>query len=681
MSVWLPDDSVLVDNPDVLKSSLARYQRLLYGDGYAFWEWNLNDGTYLCAGSFWKKLGYEDVDKTLSSINEAQEYVHPDDFAFVLGTIKEHLSHNKPINMIYRIRAADGTYWWTQASASSTRDASGRVTYLTGINFDLSHLKDTEKALRLSEARHERVLAASNDGIWEWSATDGNKNPAKAGVVGKFHTSYSFWKHLGYTEAEVDSLPESERMSVWKSHIHPHDLEKMRANLMRCFATREPLDLEYRMFGEKGKMFWMRTRGNGIFNNHGRMILISGINIDITEVKESEERVNKAKEDAERANRSKSNFLSSMSHELRTPLNAILGFSRLLSADATLDPSQVENAEYINDAGQHLLRLINDVLDLAQIEAGKLSLSAESVFPSPLVEESINYCRSIAGDKKIGLYFDDSGLSDKFIQVDPVRLRQCLLNLISNAVKYNVHGGSVNVIFKDQSGDLEISVNDTGPGIPKEKQSALFEMFNRLGAERSSVEGSGLGLVLTKQLVTAMGGVLSYCDESAPGASFKILFPIAGQADSLDAPLEQLSDDKPKNINLTFSESKKIFYVEDNKSNIRLMESLMRPSGQLLLLSETDPFLGLYKIRNTLPDMILLDINLPGISGYDLLKILKQDVSTRHLPVVALSASAMAKDVERGLEEGFDAYLTKPLDIEELSGVLNRLFTKEEAVA
>lgn len=679
MNIWLPDDKTLADSPKELDGALARYRRLLNGDAYAFWEWDLNAETYRCAGSFWKKLGYEEIDSHLSSISEAQEYIHPDDFGFVLSVIQDHFRDNKPINMIYRLRAANGTYCWTQASANSTRDSSGRVIYLTGINFDLSHLKDTEKALRLSEARHERVLAASNDGIWEWSATDANKDPSQAGRVGKFHTSYSFWKHLGYTEEEVDALPESERMSVWKSHIHPHDLEKMRSNLKHHFATREPLDLEYRMFGEKGKMFWMRTRGNSIFNNSGRMILISGINIDITAIKESEERVNKAKEDAERANRSKSNFLSSMSHELRTPLNAILGFSQLLVADRSLDAQQSENAEYINDAGQHLLRLINDVLDLAQIEAGKLSLSAEPVLPSELVEDSFNYCRSMAREKNITLNFDGGECLNKFISVDPGRLRQCLLNLVGNAVKYNYQDGEVAVTFKEMSGDLEISVNDSGPGIPEEKQSSLFEMFNRLGAERSSVEGSGVGLVLTKQLITAMGGVLSYCDETASGASFKILFPIINKPVPLAAPTENLPDESLKQIDLQFNAAKKIFYIEDNSSNIKLMESLLRPYGQLLLLSETDPFLGLYKIRTRLPDMIILDINLPGISGYDLLKVLKQDNRTKHLPVVALSASAMAKDIERGLEEGFDAYLTKPLDLDKLSGVFNQLFAKAVA--
>ncbi len=679
MSNWLPDTDTLHENPERLQVALSRYRRLLHGDGYAFWEWNLGDETFKCGGNFWRKLGHDELNESFTSNEFIQEYVHPDDFDFVYKSLIDHLRDNTTVAIVFRIRKVDGTYCWTQASASSTRNESGRVTYMTGVIFDLSHLRETEKALRLSEARHERVLAASNDGIWEWSATDANEDPKLAGRRGIFHTSYSFWRHLGYSEDEVDSLPESERLAVWKSHIHPHDLERMRLNFKRHFETREPLDLEYRMFGEKGKMFWIRTRGNSVFNNYGRMILMSGINIDMTQVKESEERVRKAKVDAERANRSKSNFLSSMSHELRTPLNAILGFSRLLATDNQLEVMQRENAAYIHDAGQHLLRLINDVLDLAQIEAGKLSLSTEPVLPARLVEESFKYCQSLAKERNVTLHFNADNLRSRFIYVDQVRLRQCLLNLIGNAIKYNVKGGTVEVVFTQRDRDLEIAINDTGPGIPEEKRASLFEMFNRLGAERSSVEGSGLGLVLTKQLVTAMGGELSYCNEYSPGASFKMLFPIAEGTSVADTiPLRQ-DDSGPKSIDLHFSTKKTIFYIEDNESNIRLMESLTRPCVQLSLSSQTDPFLGLYTIRTNPPDMVLLDINLPGISGYDLLKVLKQDPTTRHLPVVALSASAMAKDVERGLDEGFDAYLTKPLDIDKLSDVFNRLFSNNAA--
>lgn len=678
-NVWLPENEFLFENRNLLCQALSRYRRILDGEGYAFWEWGLEDGTYCSGGSYWKKLGYDTVDKDIVHVERVQEYIHPDDFGYVYNCFIEHLRNNTPLDMVYRIRAKDGTYWWTQASASSVRNKEGRVTHLTGINFDLSHLKETEKALRLTEARHERVLKASNDGIWEWSATDANDDPKKAGKKGKLHTSYSFWSHLGYSEVEVDSLPQDERLSIWRSHIHPYDIKKLNYALARHFTCREPFDCEYRMFGDNGEMFWVRSRGTSIVNTHGRVILMSGININITAMKESEERVRKAKEDAERANRSKSHFLSSMSHELRTPLNSILGFSRLLATDDSMTQIQKENAGYINQAGQYLLQLINDVLDLAQIESGKLSLMTEQVEPAPLVKDSFNYCKNNAQERGIILRLDTAGMDDCVIEVDATRLRQCLLNLINNAIKYNIDGGQVDVVFREVDGQLEISVKDTGPGIPKEKRDSLFEMFNRLGAELSTIEGSGVGLVITRQMAIAMGGDLIYCDQSAPGACFKLYFPLVERQASIEAALKPATSVSPDSIRLDFVDKKNIFYIEDNPSNIRLLEASLKPFPQLELLSHEEPLLGLYHIRRQLPDLVLLDINLPGISGYDLLKVLKQDVRTKHLPVVALSASAMKQERHKGQMAGFDEYLTKPLDMGKLAAVLNQFFVNRAA--
>jgi len=677
ISPWLSDDHRLLNDPKLLNESLSRYRRLLTSGGYAFWEWDLEKNSYRTGGGFWNDLGYEDIIGELKSVDFLQEYVHPDDFYVVYKAIKDQLRDDTRIDIVYRLRAKDGTYRWAQASASSTRDESGRVTHMTGVNFDISHLKETEKALRLSEARHERVLAASNDGIWEWSATDSNTNPRKAGHFGRLHTSYSFWAHLGYTAAEVDALPEDKRLSIWISHIHPCDLHKMHIGIRKHFATSEPINMEYRIFGEGGQVFWVRTRGHGIFNVHGRLILASGINIDITKIKESEERVGRAKNDAEKANRSKTNFLSSMSHELRTPLNSILGFSSLLASDQGMDRSQKENVEHISNAGKYLLRLINDILDLAQIEAEKLSLSMEILQPSFCVEEAFSYCKESASTNNITLSFEARGLEDIYIDVDVVRLRQCLINLVNNAIKYNVTKGEVTVSFAIEANEFVIAVGDTGPGVAEDKQASLFEMFNRLGAERSSIEGSGLGLVLTEQLMLAMGGKIIYDDDAAIGACFKLYFSICEKLAVNRSAVTSQHSNELSSVQLSFVEPKNIFYIEDNTSNIRLLDAWLKPYPQINLSSQADPLIGLYEIRAELPDIILLDINLPGIGGYEVLEILKADPRTTSIPVIALSAGAMTSDIEQGLQKGFDEYLTKPLDMNRLLTAFNRFTARE----
>jgi PAS domain S-box-containing protein len=678
MTYWLPSDDLLLNNPVELKATLSRYRRLLTNIGYGFWEWDVEKGRYRAGGGFWGELGYEDVAGEFTSADSIQEYVHPDDFSFVCKALMSRLLDDAHIDIVYRIRAKDGTYRWTQASAKSTRNDSGIVTHIDGVNYDLSHLKETEKALRLSESRYERILAASNDGIWEWTATDANVNPRKAGLAGRLHTSHSFWAHLGYSEAEVDALPEDERLAIWISHIHPYDLHKLHIGIRKHFATREPINMEYRIFGEGGKIFWVRTRGHGIFNVHGRLILASGINIDITKIKESEERVERAKNDAEKSDRSKTNFLSSMSHELRTPLNSILGFSTLLAKDPSLDNSLKENINHVKNAGEHLLRLINDILDLSQIEAEKLSLSMGLVKPSLCIKETFNYCKVSASEKNITLIFEDNGLNDIYINADLVRLRQCLINLINNAIKYNVVNGDVKVSFSTEANEFIIAVSDTGPGVEEEKQVHLFEMFNRLGAERSSIEGSGLGLVITEQLMLAMGGKIIYDNDVAVGACFKLFFSIS-EASSVALPATTaLPTSELFPVRLNFVESKNIYYVEDNASNIRLLDAWLKPYPQIHLSTQEDPIIGLYEIRSSLPDIILLDINLPHISGYEMLEILKADPKTKDLPVIALSASAMTSDIEQGLQKGFDEYLTKPLDMNRLLTAFNRFDDKEK---
>jgi|GEM_PF-3762421 len=667
MSLWLPTDDILAENPEELKSALERYRRVLDGSGYAFWEWGLHDDSYRCGGNFWEKLGYTTLDEVVTCVENVQEYVHPDDFEMLRGVVLDHLRFDTPIDVIYRIRARDGNYWWTQACASSTRDENGRVTFLSGVNFDLSHLKDTEKALRLSEAQHARILAASNDGIWEWSVDENHAD-------GCFHTSHSCWQHLGYSKEEVDSLPANEQFSIWSSHLHPCDLKRLRRALNRHFTLKEPFDIEYRMFGAD-KIFWVRSRGQAIFNGKGKAILMSGINIDITGLKEAEERVRKAKDDAEKANQAKSHFLSSMSHELRTPLNAIMGFSQLAMYSRDISEDHRNNSAQIHSAGKHLLGLVNDVLDLSKIEAGNVALHVEPVAPVIIIRECFELIRPHAEQRGIRLSFTE-GCDSLCVWGDKMRLKQCLLNLISNGVKYNVDGGELAVVISVVDTQLSIAVEDTGLGISEEKQKELFLPFRRLGVENSSIEGSGIGLVITRELLEKMNGNIQYRHKLGGGSSFTILMPIAPADDRALSSLAGSEFVDVKTILFpSFETQKQVLYIEDHPSNICFMENVLKPYPQLGLVCHIDPFVGLYHARASLPDIIILDINLPSLNGYELVHLLKGGEDTQHIPLIALSANAMGYDIEKGKKLGFDEYLTKPLNIEGLASAFHRLLS------
>jgi CheY-like chemotaxis protein len=363
-----------------------------------------------------------------------------------------------------------------------------------------------------------------------------------------------------------------------------------------------------------------------------------------------------------------------MSHELRTPLNAILGYTQLFSLEGGLTPTQRENVREIHRAGEYLLQLISDVLDLSKIESGRMTLSVEPVVPMRIVSECIKLIQPLVDSRQVRLWATTNGLDDICVRADATRLKQALLNLMANAVKYNHLGGDVEVIFThDDDGIFRIEVRDNGPGIPESRQAEMFEPFNRLGAEGSATEGSGVGLVITKRLVNMMGGELTFRSREGHGSRFWITLPDVMPAPVVSSSPQPLVLAPSAAQALQVGARKRILYIEDNPPNIRLMEQMLKNFARLELISAKEAFYGVYLARTERPDLIILDINLPGMDGYEALSVLKQDRSTRDIPVVALSANAMPYDVMRGQEAGFDEYLTKPLDLDKLLGTLNHL--------
>jgi PAS domain S-box-containing protein len=372
----------------------------------------------------------------------------------------------------------------------------------------------------------------------------------------------------------------------------------------------------------------------------------------------------------ERANQAKSDFLSSMSHELRSPLNAILGFAQLMATDtATITPTQKASVGQILHAGWYLLELINGILDLAQIESGKVSLSLEEVsLPEVLVE-----CQAMIEPqcqaRSITMSFCRFELPC-FVHADRTRLKQVVINLLSNALKYNRVGGSVTVECATNLPErVRISISDSGAGLPPEKLAQLFEPFNRLGQETGAEEGTGIGLVVSKRLVELMGGTIGVESTVGVGSVFWIELKAAVAP---EVHLEALgSTAAPQPQVRPGARLRTLLYVEDNPANLSLVEQLITRCPDLRLLSARNGNLGIQIARDALPDVILMDINLPGLSGLEALKILRDDPVTSHIPVVALSANALPRDIKKGLEAGFFQYLTKPIDVNEFMDTLN----------
>jgi signal transduction histidine kinase/AmiR/NasT family two-component response regulator len=380
-----------------------------------------------------------------------------------------------------------------------------------------------------------------------------------------------------------------------------------------------------------------------------------------------------AKAAAEKANLAKSEFLSSMSHELRTPLNAVLGFAQLMQSETpSPTPAQKLSIEQILQAGWYLLRLINEILDLAMIESGKVTMSNESVSVTGVLHDCQSMIEPQAHKRAIQMTFPR--LENLFyVQADRTRVKQVLINLLSNAIKYNRDGGAVTVQCA-MSGEnrVRVSVTDTGFGLASEQLAQLFQPFNRLGKESSTEEGTGIGLVVTKQLVELMGGVIGFDSTVGVGSVFWFELPASNAPELVFGDSGESSPDRMRPMTAHASAPlRTLLYVEDNPANMALVEQLIARRSDLKLLTAIDGHLGIQQARTHRPDVILMDINLPGISGYGALKILREDPATAHIPVMALSANAVPHDIERGLQAGFFRYLTKPIKVNEFMDALD----------
>ncbi|HSP69764.1 MAG TPA: PAS domain S-box protein [Bryobacteraceae bacterium] len=459
------------------------------------------------------------------------------------------------------------------------------------------------------------------------------------------------------------------------------DPEQAEAGIKRVLSGSKVTDYELTARARDGKETVVSYNATTFHDRDRKLQGVFAAARDVTERKrfertqqESNVELERAKAAAEKANLAKSDFLSSMSHELRSPLNAILGFAQLINSDSPPPtPSQAASIDQILRAGWYLLELINEILDLAQIESGKLALSRE---PTSLTEVMLE-CQAMIepqGQKRgISMTFPESGVP-YHVDADRTRLKQVLINLLSNAIKYNRADGTVVVeytLLKPEAGAtprLRVSVRDTGAGLAPDKLLQLFQPFNRLGQERSTEQGTGIGLVMSKRLVELMGGLIGVDSTVGVGSVFWF---------ELNAAIEPQLEVDPAEPTVVSrariqpgAPLRTLLYVEDNPANMKLVEQLIARRPDMRLLSARDGNLGIRLARANQPEVILMDINLPGISGIEALKILREDPATAHIPVIALSANAMPRDIEKGLQAGFFRYLTKPIKVSEFMDTL-----------
>jgi PAS domain S-box-containing protein len=532
----------------------------------------------------------------------------------------------------------------------------------------MSKTRNGPRALLKARALQDAILTSAKFSI---IATD------EKGIIQLFNVGAE--RMLGYTAAEVVNR-------ISPSDIHDPQEVMARAQVLSLElattitpgfealaykASRGIEDIyELTYICKDGSRFPAIVSITALRDDDGDVIGYLLIGTDNSARKRVESELKEAMGAAEKANRAKTDFLSNMSHELRTPLNAILGFAQLMESSAPPPtPPQKRKIDQILKAGWYLLELINEILDLALIESGKVTLSRE---PVSLVEVMLE-CRAMiepqAHKRGIGMTFPRFEIP-YFVKADRTRVKQVLINLLFNAIKYNKPGGTVAVEYSLSPLDsIRICVRDTGAGLAPEQLAQLFQPFNRLGKEAGAEEGTGIGLVVTKRLVELMGGAIGAESAVGVGSVFWIELSLTRAPQLAGREAERAALVPPKVRDGT--PLRTLLYVEDNPANLELVEELIGRRPDLRLLSAADGDLGIEFARAYQPDVILMDINLPGISGLEAMKILRADRSTAHIPVIALSANALPRDIEKSLEAGFFNYLTKPIKVDQFMDALD----------
>jgi signal transduction histidine kinase/ActR/RegA family two-component response regulator len=503
---------------------------------------------------------------------------------------------------------------------------------------DVTEREQALAALREATERSAAATRAAGFGTWEWDP----------------QTLVSRWDEQMFVLRGYAPRSTSPSLDEMQTFVHPEDRDFVNEQLQRARAEDRTAYYEFRIVRPDGAVRWLASSSMPLRDEKGRTRLRLGVNWDVTEAREAAA-ARQERALALRESRAKSELLARMSHELRTPMNAVLGFTQLLIVEDDGEPGSPRRArlEHIRSAGEHLLTLINDVLELSRLDGSQHDLVLQTVRLDGLLAQTLPLVERLAAQHGVALQSAAQGVAAR---ADPTRLKQVLVNLLTNAIKYNRQGGHVRVEAMPDGERVLLRVSDTGIGMTPTQQGLAFEPFNRAGAEREGVEGTGIGLTIVKALVERMGGTIEVRSTPGVGSVFEV---------RLEAGAESGPQARP---------ARRLLYIEDNPVNVLIVSELVRRRGDIEFDSVPDGIAGVERAVRDRPGLVLVDMQLPDISGLEVLARLRADPVTAGLAVIALSANAMPDDIQRALQAGFDEYWTKPLDFSVFERALDRIF-------
>jgi PAS domain S-box-containing protein len=649
------DMSVRVAERERAAAFVHRTDMITNAAGVGIWSADQETGQVEWNAQMYRIYGLPEGEEPPHEERWLQQFVHPEDRDNARRSMTLVAAGTPGLQSNYRILRADGAVRWISAWSRREHMAGREMAF--GINLDVTDLQQAQAELRRSQERAQLAAESAGIGMWERDLFNGVSNWDAQVFRLRGHAP-----DCGFTPDELRHTT-----------CHPDDRTLFDMKLELAAREGRPLAHEFRVVWPDGSVHWIATRGlvqRDAQTGHKR---IFGVNWDITEQKLAEQTL-REKAAAEQASAAKSEFLARMSHELRTPLNAVLGFAQLLSDDRTefLSPQQHQRVDRIQTAGLHLLALIDDVLDLATIESDAVPLELEPVSLQDVLDDVRVWTHAQAAQADVVVHVP--ALSG-WVLADPRRMRQVVSNLMSNAIKYNRAAGEVWIAEEaceiDGRPGWRLRVRDSGIGLSPEQCRNLYQPFNRLGAERGSVQGTGIGLAIVHHLVRRMGGLITVQSQLQMGTEFEIVLQASEPAAPFNAPA--VSGFQPDLNGIDGSQRLSVLYIEDNPVNVLLVQELLSLRSDVRLSVATDGLSGVRDVLESRPDVVLIDLELPDISGFEVQRRLRADGSLNHTKMIALSANAMAEDVRQALAEGFDDYWAKPIDLQAFTRALNRL--------